>query len=163
MDFHDALNSVIADLTPQPWEYTSADGTTLRIIPAGLRADRGEAEVYVRATRSDATGLGDYGITGPKSRGVADVGVSTSLLPGLIAALTERTVWRNDCLVAGTLTVLAGAIAATPDGDNVAVCVTEVHSEERKETVAMLLPDAQRLPLASALQRALDVARAWES
>ena len=163
MDFHTALNSVIADLTPQPWDYTDNAGTTLTVIPAGLRAEPGEAEVYVRITRSDATGLGDYGITGPNSRGVAEVGVTTSALPALIEALTERTVWRDDLLVAGTLTVVAGALAAAPDGDGVAVTVTEVHSAEREETVAVWLPEAQRLPLASALSRALDVARGWES
>lgn len=162
MDFQDALNSVIAELTPQPWEYTDVDGTTLRVIPAGLRAERGEAEVYVRITRADATGLGKYGITGPISRGVAEVGVSTSLLPALIEALTQRTVWRDECLVAGTLTVVAGALAAAPDGDSVVVVVTEVHSAEREETVAVRLPESQRLPLASALRRALDVARGWE-
>ncbi|MCX4617384.1 MULTISPECIES: hypothetical protein [Streptomyces] len=31
-----------------------------------------------------------------------------------------------------------------------------------KVEVSMVLPDAQRLPLASALRRALDVARGWE-
>lgn len=163
MDFRDALNNVIAELTPQPWDYTTPDGTTLRVIPAGLRTEPGEAEVYVRITRADATGLYDYGITGPDSRGVAEVGVSTSLLPALIEALTQRAVWRDDCLVAGTLTVVAGALAATPDGDNVVVIVTEAHSAEREETVAVRLPEAQRLPLASALRRALDVARGWES
>lgn len=161
-DFHQAISTVVGDLTPQPWDYTDGSGTTLTVIPAGLRAEPGEAEVHVRITRPDATGLAEYGITGPNSRGVAEVGVSTSLLPALIAALTERTVWRDDCLVAGTLTVVAGALAATPDGDNVAVIVTEVHSAEREERVSVLLPEAQRLPLASALRRALDVARGWE-
>ncbi|WP_269859655.1 hypothetical protein [Streptomyces sp. RPT161] len=63
----------------------------------------------------------------------------------------------------GTLTVVAGTLAATPDGGNVVVVVTEVHSAEREETVAVRLPGAQRLPLASALRRALDVARRWEN
>jgi hypothetical protein len=162
MDFQHALNTVIAELTPQPWDYTTPDGTTLRVIPAGLAASPGDAEVNIRITRADATGLGDYGITGPNSRGVAEVGVSTSLLPALIEALTQRTVWRDECLVAGTLTVVAGELAAMPDGDGVLVAVTEVHSAERQETVAMRLPDEQRLPLASALRRALDVARSWE-
>ena len=163
MDFQTALTTVIADLTPQPCDYTGVDGTTLRVIPASLHTEPGEAEVYVRITRSDATGLGEYGITGPNSRGVAEVGVSTSLLPALIEALTQKTVWRDDCLVAGTLTVVAGALAATPDGDGVVVVVTEVHSAEREEIVAMRLPEEQRLPLASALRRALDVAHGWES
>lgn len=165
MDFRDALNIVTSDLTPQPWEHTTDDGTTLRVIPAGLRADEGDAEVYVRITRADATGLYDYGITGPDSRGVAEVGVPTSLLPALIDALTEQAVWRDDYLVAGTLTVVADdEIAAMPDDDGgVLMAVTEVHSADRQETVAMRLPEAQRMPLASALARAMDVARSWEA
>ncbi|MFB6937573.1 hypothetical protein [Streptomyces chartreusis] len=163
MDFRDALNNVLAELTPQPWDYTGADGTTLRVIPAGLRSDPGEAEVLIRITRADATGLYEFGITGPDSRGVAEVGVPTRLLPDLIETLNQRTVWRNESLVAGTLAVIANDIATMPDGDGVLVAVAEVHSAERKETVAMRLPDAQRLPLASALRRALDVARGWES
>lgn len=162
MDFHHATRIVVAELTPQPWDYTSDDGTTLRVIPAGLTADRGDAEVYVRITRADATGLCDYGITGPNSRGVAEVGVPSSLLPALIQALTDRTVWQDTCLIAGTLTVVAGVLAAAPDRDGVAVTVTEVHSAEREEKVFISLPDAQRMPLASALRRALDVARGWE-
>lgn len=162
MDFKQAMNNVIAELTPQPWDYTTPDGTTLRVIPAGLRSDKGDAEVNVRITRPDATGLCDYGITGPNSRGVAEVGVTTRLLPDLIEALTQRTVWRDEHLVAGTLTVIANDIASMPDGDGVLVAVTEVHSAEREETVAMRLPDAQRMPLASALRRAMDVARGWE-
>lgn len=162
MDFRDALNIVTAELTSQPWDYTSADGITLRVVPAGLRADKGDAEVNVRITRPDATGLGEFGITGPDSRGVAEVGVPTRLLPALVEALTERTVWRDECLVAGTLTVVATDIATMPDGDGVLVVVTEVHSAEREETVVMRLPGAQRLPLASALRRALDVAKSWE-
>ncbi|NUO43743.1 MAG: hypothetical protein HOV82_17105 [Streptomyces sp.] len=164
MDFKDAWNIACAELTPQPWDYTTPDGTTLRVIPAGLRADKGDAEVLVRITRADATGLYSYGITGPNSRGVAEVGVTTTGLPALIEALTERAVWRDDNLVAGTLTVVAGEIAAMPDdAGGVLVAVTEVHSAEREETVAMRLPEAQRLPLASALRRALDVARGWEA
>jgi hypothetical protein len=162
MDFQDALNNVIADLTPQPWDYTTPDGTTLRVIPACSRENVGCAEVLIRLTRADATGLAEYGIAGPNSRGVAEVGVSTALLPALISALTERAVWQSECLVAGTLAVVAGAIAAAPNGGDVMVVVEEVHSAERKETVAMMLPEAQRLPLASALSRALDVARSWE-
>lgn len=155
MDFQHAFNTVAAELTPQPWDYTTPDGTTLRIIPAGLREDAGYAEALIRITRADATGLYDYGITGPDSRGVAEVGVTTTDLPGLIQALTGQTMWEDVDLVAGALTV-----CATPGG--VAVTVTEVHSAEREETVAMRLPEAQRMPLASALRRALDVAKGWE-
>lgn len=162
MDFKDAFSTVIAELTPQPWDYTDAEGTTLRVIPAGLRADQGAAEVNIRITRGDASGLAEFGITTPNSRGVAEVGVPTRLVPALIEALTQRTVWRDESLVSGTLIVVANDVASMPDGDGVLVAVTEVHSADREETVAMRLPDAQRLPLASALARALDVARGWE-
>jgi hypothetical protein len=155
MDFRDALNIVTAELTPQPWDHTTPDGTTLRVIPAGLRADKGDAEVNIRITRPDASGLYSYGITGPKSRGVAEVGVTTTGLPALIEALKARAAWEDAELVCGELTVNPGA-------GGMAVTVTEVHSADREETVAMLLPEAQRLPLASALARALDVARSWE-
>jgi hypothetical protein len=153
--FNDALGRVIAEITPQPWDYTSSDGTTLRVIPAGLREDRGYAEVLVRITRADATGLGAYGITGPDSRGVAEVGVPTATLPSLIQALTDQDPWEDKDLVAGALTVL-------PAHGGVTVTVTEIHSAEREETVSIGLPGAQRLPLASALHRACDVARGWE-
>lgn len=155
MDFHDAIAIVTAELTPHPWDYTTPDGTALRVIPAGLREDAGYAEVLIRITRADATGLGEFGITGPDSRGVAEVGVTTTGLPALIAALTERTAWEDGGLVFGTLTVV-------PDADGVMVRITEIHGRDQEVTVAMHLPEAQRLPLASALRRALDVARGWE-
>jgi hypothetical protein len=154
VDFRDALNIVTAELTPQPWDYTADDGTTLRVIPAGLREDAGYAEVLVRVTRADATGLCEFGITGPDSRGVAEVGVTTAGLPALIEALTERIAWEDTGLV-------FGALAVTPAADGVMVRVTEIHGRDQ-EVVSTVLPEAQRLPLASALRRALDVARGWE-
>ncbi|MET7975754.1 hypothetical protein ABZW44_22465 [Streptomyces mirabilis] len=155
MDFRDALNIVTAELTPQPWDYTTPDGATLRVIPAGLRSDQGEAEVYVRITRPDASGLGDYGITGPNSRGVAEVGVTTTDLPKVIEALTGRGWWADNALVSGALLVAAAS-------GGVVVGVTENHGAGQHVDVGMVLPESQRLPLASALQRALDVARGWE-
>jgi hypothetical protein len=156
MNFRDALNTITAELTPQPWEHTTDDGTTLRVIPAGLRADKGTAEVYIRITRADATGLYDYGITGPDSRGVAEVGVPTSLLPALIDALTEQSCWTDSNLVAGRLRV-------TPADDVVFVDIWEDHGDGRTVAVSVVLPEAQRMPLASALARAMDVARSWEA
>ena len=156
MNFQDALNTVIAELTPRPWDYTDTSGTTLRVIPAGLRADAGNAAVLVRITRADATGLGEFGITGPDSRGVAEVGVTTTDLPKVIEALTERGWWADNTLVSGALLV-----AAAPGG--VVVGVTETHGAGQHVDVGMVLPEAQRLPLASALRRALDVALSWES
>jgi hypothetical protein len=156
VDFNTAYNQVIAELTPQPWDYTMACGTTLRVIPAGLRADKGDAEVLMRITSADATGLYEFGITGPDSRGVAEVGVPTAVLPDLIQALTDRETWEDN-------TLIAGALFVRPDVSGVAVTVTEIHSVERQEEVFASLPEAQRLPFASALRRALDVAQGWES
>lgn len=155
MDFQNALNTVIAELTPQPWDYTDSEGTTLRVIPAGLRADKGGAEVYVRVTRADASGLAEFGITGPNSRGVAEVGVTTTDLPKVIEALTERGWWADNTLVSGALLVAAAS-------GGVVVGVTEVHGVGQHVDVGIVLPEAQRIPLASALARALDVARSWE-
>lgn len=155
MNFNDALNTTIAELTPQPWTYTTPDGTTLRVIPAGLRADRGEAEILIRITRADATGLCEFGITGPDSRGVAEVGVTTEDLPKVIEALTERGWWADNTLVSGALLVAAAS-------GGVVVGVTEIHGVGQHVDVGIVLPEAQRLPLASALRRALDVARGWE-
>lgn len=155
MNFNDALNITIADLTPQPWDYTTDDGTTLRVIPAGLRADHGDAEVLVRITRPDATGLCEFGITGPDSQGVAEVGVTTAALPKVIEALTEQGWWADTTLISGALLVAAAS-------GGVVVGITEVHGAGQHVGVGIVLPEAQRLPLASALSRALDVARAWE-
>lgn len=155
MDFNDAINIVTAELTPQPWDYTADDGTTLRVIPAGLRSAPGDAEVNVRITRTDATGLGDYGLTTPNSRGVAEVGVTTKDLPKVIEALTERGWWADNALVSGALLVAAAS-------GGVVVGVTENHGAGQHVDVGIVLPEDQRLPLASALRRALDVARGWE-
>ncbi|MBA4865924.1 hypothetical protein H1V43_32185 [Streptomyces sp. PSKA54] len=155
MDFQDAINNVIAELTPQPWDYTTHDGTTLRVIPAGLRADPGEAEILIRITRADATGLCEFGITGPDSRGVAEVGVTTADLPKVIEALTEQGWWADNTLVSGALLVAAAS-------GGVVVGVTENHGAGQHVDVGIVLPEVQRLPLASALRRALDVARSWE-
>ncbi|MDT0381408.1 hypothetical protein RM572_21860 [Streptomyces sp. DSM 42041] len=75
MDFKQALSNVIAELTPQPWDYTTPDGVTLTVIPAGLREDPGQATVYVRVT-SDKTHA-------------AEASITTTDLPTLIDALSE--------------------------------------------------------------------------
>lgn len=155
MDFNDALNITLAELTPQPWDYTAPDGATLRVIPAGLHESAGYAEVLIRITRADATGLYDYGLTGPDSRGVAEVGVTTTDLPKVIEALTERGWWADNTLISGALLVAAAS-------GGVVVGVTEEHGAGQHVDVGMVLPESQRLPLASALRRAMDVARGWE-
>jgi hypothetical protein len=157
MDFNDALNTVIAELTPQPWDYTTPDGVTLRVIPAGLREDPGQATVNIRISGPLVTGLYDFGLTGPATKGAAEVGVTTTDLPSLIAALEERAGWEQ-AEGWGDPT----RIVVTPTLD---VTVTEGHHDGGQwipATESVQLPEAQRLPLASALRRALDVARGWE-
>ena len=158
MDFRDALNIVIAELTPQPWDYTGPDGTTLRVIPAGLTADRGCAEVMIRITRADASGLAEFGITRPDTKGVAEVGITATDLPALIGALETYAGWEH---FAGwgdpTRIMLTAALDLTvTEGHPVGGVWVEV-------TESVRLPEQQRLPLASALRRALDVAHGWES
>ncbi|MDX2838028.1 hypothetical protein PV377_03240 [Streptomyces ipomoeae] len=158
MDFHTALNSVIADLTPQPWDYTTPDAATLRIVPAGLREDPGRAEVMLRISGPLVTGLYAYDITGPNTRGAAEIGITTTALPQLIAALEGRSGWEQ-AEGWGDPT----GITVTPD---LHVTVTEGHHDDGRwitVTESVQLPEAQRLPLASALARALDVAKSWES
>ena len=146
MDFRDAFNIVTAELTPQPWDYTAADGTTLTVTPAGLRADRGRAEVIIRVTESESLPV--------------EIGVTTAELPGMIDALAGCQDWRHQ-------TTLDSIIAAliVPSGDAF-LFVTEVDwsrdDDRRLASAAVRVPDEQRLPLASALRRALDVARGWE-
>lgn len=136
-DFQHAMSTLIAELTPQPWEYTDGAGTTLTVIPDGMRADAGCAEVLVRVTASHTV--------------VAEVGITTADMPGLLNALSAGVAWTHD-------TVLSDVITVLPDGvGGIVLAVTE------EETTADLhLPEVQRLPLVSALRRATDVARGWE-
>lgn len=145
-DFRNALDAVIAEITPQPWDYTDLNGATLTVIPAGLRADPGEAEVTIRITASKVLGT--------------EIGITTTDLPDLIDALTNREPWEQSTLLDGLI-----AIEPAATGDDTVLVVTGFYWDggRRLEThVAMRLPEAQRLPFASALRRALDVARGWE-
>lgn len=141
MDFRTALHTVIAELTPQPWDYTDTAGTTLTVIPAGLREDPGCAEVYVMITTSK-----------PET---AQAAIATRHLPRMIAALTHNRMWSHDTLddvCCGLTPFRGGGMLLTLSGDAEAVAgIPQVH-----------VPEAQRLPLASALRRAWDVARGWE-
>jgi hypothetical protein len=145
-DFHRHLDAALAEITPQPWDYTTPDGTTLTVIPAGLRADPGEAEVILRITASRTL--------------AAEIGIPSRELPSLLDALTEHRAWDDASVCDGQITV------TYPDGGSVLVVIVETEWDAdrvpHETTAAVRLPEAQRLPLASALQRALDVARGWE-
>lgn len=158
MDFHDALNIVTADLTPQPWEYTAADGATLTVIPAGLREDAGRAEVYLRITRDKTH--------------AAEAAITTTDLPALIAVLNEPIAehWEHephypDGQPKGRVGTWLGdsyGLTLNPMQDGFSVTAIE-DTDAGVVAASVPLPEAQRLPLASALRRALDVARGWES
>ena len=143
MNFQHAIATVIAELTPQPWDYT-AGGATLTVIPAGLREDYGRAEVTIRITYSTTH--------------APEIGITTADMPGLLAALENGTGWRHTTILDDRLTVTAA------DADGVILIVTDVvyDSAARERTASVHIPEEQRLPLASALRRALDVARGWE-
>ncbi|MFI7293977.1 hypothetical protein [Streptomyces sp. NPDC050121] len=157
MDFNTALNSVIADLTPQPWDYTAADGATLTVIPAGLREDPGAAEVYLRVTRDKTH--------------AAQAAITTTDLPALIAALSEPVTgpWEHephypDGTEKGRIGTWLGdmyGLALNPMQDGFTLTAIE-ETDAGVVAASITLPEAQRLPLASALRRALDVARSWE-
>lgn len=141
MDFHTALNTVIAKLTPQPWDYTDTAGTTLTVIPAGLREDPGCAEVIVRIKA-----IGQFFD--------ADAGIPSRDLPGMIEALTGNRLWSYD-------TLDEVGVQLTPFGGGGMILAISVDLEADDEP-QIHVPESQRLPLASALRRALDVAHSWE-
>lgn len=158
MDFRHAWNTVIAELTPQPWDYTTPDGTTLTVIPACLpHAEPGTAEVHLRVTRDKAH--------------AAQAAITTTDLPALIAALAEPVTghWEHEPHYPdGTPKGRIG----TWLGDDYGLTLNPVHSgfdltaiEDTDAGVVaatLTVPEEQRLPLASALRRAMDVARGWE-
>jgi len=145
MDFRDALNIVNAETTPQPWDYTT-DDTTLTVIPDGLRADPGKAEVLVQITAGKTL--------------AAQLGITSADLPALVDALTERRPWDYSTILDSLITV------TSPGEDGVLLVITETVWEERDNravSTSIRLPETERLPFASALRRALDVARGWEA
>lgn len=142
MEFRDALNIVIGDITPQPWDYTTNAGTTLTVIPDGLRADKGDAEVTVR-------------ITALAQFFDAEAGIPTRDLPAMIQALTEGQPW--------TYRTLIGVdVELTPLSGGRTLLVVTADEGDPDEYPQIEIPERERLPLASALRRALDVARGWE-
>jgi hypothetical protein len=159
MDFRDAFNIVTSELTPQPWDYTASDGATLTVIPAGLpHAEPGTAGVYLRVTRNKTH--------------AAQAAITTTDLPALIAALSEPVAehWEHeprypDGTPKGRIGTWLGddyGLALNPMQDGFSLTAIE-DTGDGIVAATLHLPEAQRLPLASALRRALDVARAWEN
>lgn len=150
MNFRDALNIVIGEITPQPWDYSTPDGTRLRVIPEGLRQGPGDGVVLVQIIEAAHVAVLP---TGPEYQ------MRTADMPGLIDALTGRTEW-------ATPGILGDALAVRPEGDGMRLAYTvwDRDTTGRPADVdrTVLVPEEQRLPLASALRRALDVARGWE-
>jgi hypothetical protein len=158
MDFRKAFHQNIADLTPQPWDWTTPDGATLTVIPAGLpHAEPGTAEVYLRITRNKLH--------------AAQAAITTTDMPALIAALSEPVTghWEHephypDGTPKGRIGTWLGddyGLALNPMQDGFSLTAME-DTGGGIVAASLTLPEAQRLPLASALRRALDVSRSWE-
>ncbi|MGW3428909.1 hypothetical protein ACWDHW_13275 [Streptomyces melanosporofaciens] len=149
-DFHQALSTLIAELTPQPWDYTAPDGTRLRVIPEGLRQDPGDGIVLVQICPAAHVQVTPDGPEYP---------VRTADMSGLIAALTNRTEWTTPGGWGDALTV-------RPEGDGMRLAYTvwarDTTGQPADVDRTVLVPEAQRLPLVSALRRAGDVASGWE-
>jgi hypothetical protein len=151
VDFHQALNTIIAELTPQPWDYTTPAGTRLRVIPEGLRQGPGDGVVLIQIIEAAHVAALP---TGP------EYAMRTADMPGLIDALTNRTEWE-------TPGILGDALAVRPEGDGMRLAYTvwgrDTTGRAADVDRTMLVPEQQRLPLASALRRANDVALGWEA
>ena len=149
MDFQTAVNSLIADLTPQPWDWWTPDGTRLRIIPEGLRQDPGDGVVEIQIVEAAHVQAVPDGPEYP---------MRTVDVPGLIAALTERVEW--------TTRDWGDYLTLRPEGDGMRLAYTVYGRDTTGQPAdidrTIWLPETQRLPLAAALARALDVARSWE-
>jgi hypothetical protein len=149
MEFQDALSTVIAELTPQPWDYTTPDGTRLRVIPEGLRQDPGGGVVLIRICEAAHVQVTPDGPEYP---------MRTGDVPALITALTDRREW--------TTSDWGDVLAVRPEGDGMRLAYTVYDRDTTGQPAdvdrTVLVTEAQRLPLASALRRALDVARGWE-
>jgi len=153
--YQQAIRSLIADLTPQPWDYTDSDGTTLTVIPASLTEDPGAAEVNLRVTRDKTH--------------AAQAAITTTDLPALITALSDPLTapWEHephypDGTPKGRVGTWLGdqyGLTLTPAEDGFTLTAIE---DDGMVAASVTLPPEQRLPLASALRRALDVAHGWE-
>lgn len=150
MDFHQATNAVIAEITPQSWDYTTPNGTRLRVIPEGLRQSPGDGVVLIQIIESAHVAVTP---TGP------EYPVRTADMPGLVAALTNRTEWTVESDWTNGL-----AVRHEGAGMRLAYTVWDRDTTGQPADVdrTMLVPEEQRLPLASALRRACDVALGWE-
>jgi len=149
VEFRTALNTVVAELTPQPWDYTTPDGTRLRVIPEGLRQDPGDGVVEIQICEAAHVQVTPDGPEYP---------MRTVDVPGLIAALTERREW--------TTSDWGDLLTVRPEGDGMRLAYTAYARDTTGRPTdidrTIRIPEQQRLPLASALRRALDVARGWE-
>lgn len=150
MDFHQALNIVSAELDPQPWDHTTPDGTRLRVIPEGLSQGPGDGVVLIQiCEHADVQVIPD----GP------EYSARTADMSGLINALTDRSEWTGREGWGDVLTVRPEA-----DGMRLAYSVWDRDTTGQAADVdrTMVLPEEQRMPLVSALRRAMDVAIGWE-
>ena len=149
MDFRDAINIAIAELTPQPWDYNTPDGTRLSVITEGLRQDPGNGVVEIQIVEAAHV---QVTLDGP------EYPMRTVDVPGLIDALTGRAEW--------TTTDFGDVLTVRPEEGGIRLAYTVYDRDTTGQPAdvdrTVFVPEVQRLPLASALRRALDVARDWE-
>lgn len=139
--FRQAVATVLAELNPQPWDYTTPDGgITLTVIPAGLREDAGCAEVLIRLSA-----IGQFFDV--------EARIPSRDMPALIDALTGNRMWSYD-------TDDVWVQLAPFGGGGMLLALSE--DLEANGEPQIHIPEEQRLPLASALRRALEVACGWE-
>ncbi|MGY5127390.1 hypothetical protein [Streptomyces nigrescens] len=149
MDFPTAASILNAELTPQPWDYTTSDGTRLRVIPEGLPQGPGGGVVLIQICEAAHVAVTPDG---------PEYEMRTPDVSGLIDALITRTAWTDgdgaDCIV------------VRPEGEGMRLAYTvyarDTTGQPGDVDRTVLVPETQRLPLMSALSRALDVARGWE-
>lgn len=151
MDFNNAMNTVIGELAPQPWDYTTPDGNRLRVIPEGLAQDPGDGVVLIQICESANVQVTPDGPEFP---------VRTSDMPELLSALDGRA----KCMIHGGL---GEELAVRPEVAGMRLAYTvwgrDTTGQGADVDRTVLVPEEQRLPFASALSRAMDVARDWES
>ncbi|MEY9842496.1 hypothetical protein [Streptacidiphilus sp. EB103A] len=135
--FRQAWNTVVAELTAQPWDFTDADGTTVTVIPEGLPQGPGEGAVVLRITENHHRAAEAY--------------VTTAQMPDLVASLHADA--------PAELPGVLATVTTGPGPDGGLVLGVEQYDGV---TARAVLPSPVRSHLAAALARAADVARGWE-
>ncbi|MEV7470246.1 hypothetical protein AB0O20_27635 [Streptomyces kronopolitis] len=141
----------MTDVHPQPWDYMTTDGTRLRVLPERRPQHQGGSVVLIQICEAAHVQVTP---DGPEFEMLA------SEVPDLVSALTARTEW-------ATRDGLDGMLVVRPEGDGMRLAYTVFARDTTGQPAdvdrTVLVPEEQRLPLASALHRARDVAVGQEA